>query len=165
VGRPGGFRANPTQEIRFAGEVTPTTTPDDSYATDPDIPPPPVLAPERAQTESDARMWAAFAHLAGLLVLVGAPVIGCLVIWLWKRDTSVLVDEHGKEAVNFQISVLLFSAASVVLVVLTCGIGGLLVVPLAALMSVLVIVLPIIATVQASEGRHYRYPLTLRLID
>jgi uncharacterized Tic20 family protein len=157
---------NLRRRIRFGEEVTPTTSPDDSYATDPDIPPPPVAAPERANRESDARMWAAFAHLAGLLSLAGIPgVFGCLAIWLWKRDTHPLVNEHGKEAVNFQITVLIVGAASVALVVLTCGLGTLLVIPLAALMGVLVIVLPIIATVQASEGRHYRYPLTLRLID
>ncbi len=110
-------------------------------------------------------MWAAFAHLAGLLSLTTIPgVFGCLAIWLWKRHEHPLIDEHGKEAVNFQISVLLYGAAAAILVFLTCGVGVLVVAPLAAVMAVLVIVLPIIATVQASEGRPYRYPLTLRLI-
>ncbi len=142
------------------------TQPDDSYATDPNLPPPPVPVQERANAESDARMWAAFAHLAGLSTLIGLPgVIGCLVIWLWKRDTDPLVDQHGKEAVNFQLALLIYGAAGALLVVATCGFGAILILPLLALTSVLVIVLPIIATVQASEGRSYRYPYTIRLID
>ncbi len=157
---------NLRRRIRFGADVTPMADPDDSYATDPDLPPPPVSAPKRADVESDARMWAAFAHLAGLLSLVGVPgVIGSLVIWMWKRDTHRLVNEHGKEAVNFQISLLIYVAASALIVFLTCGLGALIVVPVGVLLSVLVVVLPIIATVQASEGRSYRYPLTIRLID
>ena len=145
--------------------MSPSSTPDDSYATDPDIPPPPP-EPVRANAESDARMWAAFAHLAGLVTLAGIPgIFGCLIIWLWKRDTHPLIDDHGKEAVNFQLSLLILMAAGAALVLLTCGIGAIVFVPVAALFSVLVIVFPIIATVQASEGRRYRYPLTIRLID
>ena len=127
----------------------------------PPVPPP----PRRTLEESSARMWAAFAHLAGLVYLAGVPgVLGSLVVWLWKRGEHPLVDEHGKEAVNFQITLLLYNVAIAVTAFLTCGLGVILLAPLLAVLAVLVIVLPIIATVQASEGRPYRYPLTIRLI-
>lgn len=132
------------------------------HATTPPVPPP----PERTMVEADARMWAAFAHLAGLVYLLGIPgILGSLVIWLWKRGSHPLVNEHGKEAVNFQISLLIYNVVAAVSVFVTCGASMLLVVPLAAILGVLIVVLPIIATVQASEGRPYRYPLTIRLLD
>ena len=111
-------------------------------------------------------MWAAFAHLSGLVYLIGVPgIFGSLVIWLWKRDSHPLVNQHGKEAVNFQLSLLLYTVGAAIIGFVTCGLGLIVLIPLLLLMSVLVIVLPIIATVQASEGRPYRYPLTIRLID
>ena len=125
--------------------------------------PPP---PARTMEESDARMWAAFAHLAGLIYLLGVPgILGSLVIWLWRRGDHRLVDEHGKEAVNFQLTLLIYSVAGAALVFMTCGLGAIIVGPLLAVLAVFVIVLPIIATVRASEGRPYRYPLTIRLVD
>lgn len=140
--------------------MTDALPPPDSDA--PPVPPP----PRRTLTDSEARMWAAFGHLAGLVYLLGVPgVLGSLVIWLWKRGEHPLVDEHGKEAVNFQITLLLYNLAIVATAFLTCGLGVILLAPLLAVVAVLVVVLPIIATVQASEGRPYRYPLTIRLID
>ncbi len=132
----------------------------------PPVPPPPPSPPLRAGDESDARMWAAFAHLGGLLTLIGVPgILGSLGIWLWKRGDSALIDEHGKEAVNFQITVLIYSAVAAVIAFVTCGLGMIVVAPLLLVLSVLIIVLPIIATIKASDGRPYRYPLTIRLID
>jgi uncharacterized Tic20 family protein len=128
----------------------------------PPVPPPPA----RAMEESDARMWAAFTHLAGLVYLAGIPgILGSLVIWLWKRGDHRLINEHGKEAVNFQITLLIYNVAAFVIGACTLGLGLIVVAPLMAILAILIIVLPIIATIQASEGRPYRYPLTIRLID
>ena len=137
----------------------------------PPVPPPPQASPDeappaRTMEESDARMWAAFAHLAGLSYVVGVPgILGSLVVWLWKRGEHPFVDEHGREAVNFQITLLVYNVLAVVFVVITCTLGAIVVVPLMAVLGVLIVVLPIIATIQASDGRPYRYPLTIRLLD
>lgn len=137
-------------------EATPATSADS-----PPVPPPQA----RVLEESDARMWAAFAHLSGLVYLIGVPgIFGSLIVWLWKRGDHPLVNEHGKEAVNFQITLLIYNTAAVVIGFLTCGLGLIVLAPLLAILAVLIIVLPIIATVQASEGRPYRYPLTIRLV-
>lgn len=110
-------------------------------------------------TDDQARQWAVGAHLAGLSSLVGIPgVIGVLVVWLIKKDEHPLVDEHGKEALNFQISLFIYAAISAVLVLLLVGLLFLLFVAIFGL------IMPIIAAVKTSNGEDYRYPLTLRLI-
>ena len=118
--------------------------------------------PEAAGTEQnrDARMWAMFAHLAGLAGLVPIlPAFGCiigpLVVWLVKKEEFPFVDEQGKEAVNFQISMLIYT----VVCAMTCV--GLILVPIIAIVD---IVLLIVAAIKANDGWHYRYPLTIRFI-
>jgi uncharacterized Tic20 family protein len=101
-------------------------------------------------------------HLSQFLGLAGPvlAIIGPLVIWMLKRDTSKYLDWHGREAVNFQITALLAWCAAVVVSFLTCGIGAFLFPVLYAAIVVGVIV----AAVRANEGKCWRYPLTLRLV-
>jgi uncharacterized Tic20 family protein len=95
-------------------------------------------------------------HVLGIV----ASVFGPLVIWLIKKDQSRFVDEHGKEALNFQISILIYHAVSASL---WCVFG------IGVVMSIAVwvfsIVAAILAAVQANQGNSYRYPLTIRLIS
>lgn len=110
---------------------------------------------------SDERNWAALAHVsgfAGLFVPFG-NVLGPLLVWLLKREESGFVDDSGREALNFQLTwtVLLLLAIGSVFV----GVG-LLLVPVLALAWVILIVL---ATVRASEGEVYDYPLTVDLVS
>ena len=85
-------------------------------------------------------------------------IFGPLIVWLMKRSESPAVDAHGKEALNFQISMTIWTllcwATSVVLIGFVLG-------PLAMATN---IVLTIIASVKASNGEFYRYPLTIRFI-
>jgi len=110
----------------------------------------------------DARMWAMICHLAGLAGLP-VPVLGNivapLIVWQIKKEAFPFVDEQGKEAVNFQISMTIYGLASLVLIPLFC-IGFFL---LAAVYIVDLIFL-LIAAVKANDGHHYRYPLTIRFI-
>ena len=106
--------------------------------------------------------------LAGFVIPFG-NVLGPLIIWQMKRAEFPAIDEHGKEAVNFQLSVLIYMVAGgflSFLLVISC-IGAILI-PLVvlALMAVHLgaIVLSIIAGIKGGEGVLYRYPLTLRLI-
>ncbi len=116
-------------------------------------------------TDSDARTWAALCHASGILALTTTlGFLGPLVVWLIMRSDHRFIDEAGKEAVNFQLSMLLITIALAVLAFLTCGLGLLVTVPLGLVMLGLHIVLPILAAVRASDGRHYRYPLTLRFL-
>lgn len=104
--------------------------------------------------------WAVGTHLAGLSSLVGVPgVIGVLVVWLIKKDEYALVDEHGKEALNFQISLLIYAIIGAVLLLVLVGFLVL------GIVFLLGLILPIVAAVKASNGETYRYPVTIRLID
>lgn len=124
-------------------------------------------------TDQDARKWASGAHLAWLVTVLGIPpVIGPLIVWLLKKDEHPFVDDQGKEALNFQLSILIYGFIAVVAVltvgVLTLGLGLIALLPVAApvalLFAIAVLVLPIVAAIKAREGVRYRYPLTLRLI-
>ena len=116
---------------------------------------------QQPEISKDARMWAMFCHLAGLAGLaipVIGFVVGPLVLWQIKKEEFPFVDEQGKEAVNFQISMLIYGLASMFLFL--CGIGFI----LAPAVFIVDVVFLLIATVKANNGEHYRYPLTIRLI-
>ena len=120
---------------------------------DPQLP----LAPPSAE----ARKWAMLCHYAAfawfLAPMIG-NVIGPLVVWQLKKDLHPFVDEQGKEALNFQISVSLAAILCVLLMVVVIGF------PLLALVSIGALVLTIIAGIKANEGQAYRYPFSWRLL-
>jgi uncharacterized Tic20 family protein len=101
-------------------------------------------------------------HLLGLAFLTPIPfgnLLAPLALWLWKRDANPGVDLHGKEAVNFQISMsiyMLLAGLSMFIVV------GFFLLPVVILTNVIFIV---VASVKASRGELYRYPLAIRFIN
>ena len=116
---------------------------------------------EIAQVGKEEQNWAMYCHLAALVgfIIPLGNVFGPLVIWLMKKDTMPQVEIHGKEAMNFQITVLLAVIACLVLSVVVIGLLLLPIVGLAAL------VLTIMAAIKVSNGElSYRYPIALRLI-
>ena len=122
--------------------------------------PEPGDADDKGEPAPEARNWATLTHLSALVMFIGIPaVVGPLVVWLLKRHDDPYIDYHGKEAVNFNISILIYGIISFVLVFVLIGILLLLVVGVAWL------VLLIIAAVKASSGEHYRYPLTIRFLS
>ncbi|MGZ4429237.1 MAG: DUF4870 domain-containing protein [Nocardioidaceae bacterium] len=112
---------------------------------------PPAQPPMRPEEE---KLWAVGAQLGPLLIGVFAP----LIVWLVFRDRSAFLDRQGKEALNMQISYLIYGAVAFVLVFVLIGIFLLIIVGVAWL------VLMIIAAVKAAGYEDYRYPLILRLI-
>jgi len=128
-----------------------------------DLPPaaePPASDVPMSDVSTDAKMWAMFAHLSAILTmsLLAMGFLGPLVIWLIKKDQSNFVDYHGKEALNFQITVLIAALICIPLIFVIIGIFLLLG------LSVFALVMCIIAGINANSGGYYRYPLTLRLI-
>src|SRR5688572_11607729 len=109
---------------------------------------------------SDERTWSIVVHLSALsaLFIPLGHLLGPLVIWLIKRGEMPMVDRHGKEALNFQITVTLASFLCGLLFVV--GLGVILLFVLLAADAVLVIM----AAVKTSRGEAFRYPLTWRLI-
>jgi len=112
-------------------------------------------------TKSD-RDWALFIHLSHFVVLLlGIPIVAPLILWLIKKDQSYFLDDHGKEAVNFEISLILWGIIGAAATLLTCGLGIVLVLGV----WILGIVGTVMGLVAASNGRYYRYPMCFRFIQ
>jgi uncharacterized Tic20 family protein len=123
-----------------------------------DVPPPPPPASEPvseapAPPTPDDRNMAILCHIGGILTGFIIP----LIIWLIKKDQSKFVDDQGKEALNFQITMLLGHIVGGLTFCIHMGILNLAI-------WVLTIVFGILATVAVSKGQRYRYPLTIRMI-
>lgn len=106
---------------------------------------------------------ALLAHLLGCLGVVAGSILGFagpLVIWLTQKDKSAFVEEQAREALNFQIALLILMAICTLLVAATCGV----LFPLIFIPMALQVIFGIIATVSVAGGRAYRYPFNLRLI-
>jgi uncharacterized Tic20 family protein len=115
-----------------------------------------------SDSSSGVRTWCILAHataLVGFLVPVAGHIVGPLIIWLAKRQDSPEIDAHGKESLNFQISMLIWNAIAAILIIVLIGI------PILILLHILNIIFVIVASIQASEGKLYRYPLAIRLIS
>ena len=127
--------------------------------TSPPLPPP---APVNVSAIANQRTWAAFIHASALLgVFFHFPghILGPLILWLVKRDDAPELDAHGKEAVNFQISMLIYNIVAALFCLVLVGFIFL------AILWILNAVLVIIAAIQASDGKFYRYPMTIRFIQ
>jgi len=114
------------------------------------------------QVSKEEQNWAMGCHLAALCGFVGIPfgnLLGPLVVWLLKRSDMPMVDRHGKEALNFQITVVIAAAISGLLCLILIGFVLLFVVYVGA------VILTIMAAIKVSNGNYdYRYPFTLRLL-
>lgn len=114
-----------------------------------------------SKNSQDERMWAMVAHLSafiGMVVPFG-NIFAPLVIWILKKDTSKFVDEQAKESLNFQISITIYLLVSIFLVLLLIGI---LVIILIGLFAIIMVV---IASINAYDGKNYKYPLTFRFVQ
>jgi uncharacterized Tic20 family protein len=103
---------------------------------------------------SEERTTAILCHVLSIFFWI----IPSLVIYLLKKDESAYVAEHAKEALNFQISLLIYSIVGIILIILLVGIFLLIAVYFASL------ILCIVAAVKASDNILYRYPFSIRLI-
>jgi uncharacterized Tic20 family protein len=123
-----------------------------------------------ADVSADEKQWAMFAHLSALVatMITGMGFLGPLIIWVIQKDKMKFVDDQGKEALNFQLTLIgagfVLAAVGAPLALITFGIALLLVIPLAGGLVIYGIVMPIIAAMKANAGEAYRYPYTIRVI-
>jgi len=124
----------------------------------------PSITPAVPSTKEE-RLWATLIHLSGIVgaslaaFFIPGNILLPLVLWLIKREGNSFVNDQGKEALNFQITITIASIVSALLVFLCIG------VPMLIVVGVISLVLSIIAAIKANEGVAYRYPFTLRLIS
>ncbi len=106
----------------------------------------------------EACTWGMLCHLGALAGFIGIPlgnIIGPLVFWSLKRHEYPFVDEQGKQALNFQISLVIYGLISALLCLIVIGFV------LLAALFVFGLVMTIIASVRASKGESFRYPLAI----
>jgi uncharacterized protein len=126
--------------------------------------------PHPSGLPSDVRNWGLAAHLSAYVgAWVALAFLGPLVVWLIKREEHPFIDHHAKEALNFNISFLLYGIVGGVLAVpiglLTLGIGLIPIIIVAAVLLIAWLILPILAAVKAANGEGYRYPFTIRFVS
>jgi len=105
------------------------------------------------------RTYAMATHLTLLAIHVAIPVVPALVMYLIKKDESPFIRDHGREAVNFQITLIVYSIVGAIMVA-ACGVGLIML----AAVYVLAIVGMVMAAVAAHSGRFYRYPACIRFL-
>lgn len=119
--------------------------------------------------QKQEKTWAMLCHLSGLLGCIGIPglfpigiplgqILGPLVIWLIKKDESTLINEEGKEALNFQISMTIYGLACWLLSFIFIGI------PLFYGLLIAWLILIVKATIKVSNGESYKYPVTIHFL-
>ncbi|RKZ34240.1 DUF4870 domain-containing protein [bacterium] len=113
----------------------------------------PEIEPD-VEITSDEKNMALLAHILGIVL----SFLGPLIIWLIKKDESKFIDHHGKEALNFQLTMLIAYIVGGILTMVVIGACIMLAV------WVLIIVYSIIAAMAANKGEWYKYPLTIRFI-
>lgn len=128
-------------------------------------PAPQPAAPQPAAplTEAEDKQWASFAHLGGIL-----GILPSLIIWLVFKDRGVRTNVEGKEALNFQITVVIAQVAvfivNTILTVVTLGFWSLLWWLLPVAVWVVSLIWSIMGFQKVNAGGSYRYPVSIRLI-
>ncbi len=108
---------------------------------------------------NDEKNWAMLCHLGGLVhFLPFGQIIVPMIIWMVKKEELPFVDDQGKEALNFQISMLIYYLICIPLIFIVIGIF------LLAMLGLINLILVILAAVKAQQGEAFRYPLSLNLI-
>lgn len=120
----------------------------------------PQVEPEAAMLSKEVRNWAMLCHIASFSAIFTGigMIVGPLIVWLLKKEEHPFIDEQGKEALNFNISITIYMIASAILILVVIGVLLLIVI------SIFWFVITIIAAVNASSGNHYQYPLTIRFV-
>lgn len=151
-------------------DTGPTTPPPASPPPATPPTPAPQQWPSQQQSDADRRNWAVGAHLSALVAsFFGLAVLGPLVVYLIKKDEDQFIGEHAREALNFQLTWLVggFAAgvAAIIITLVTVGIGLIVFIPAAIGFAIAWLVFMIKASMAASRGEYYRYPLTVRVVS
>jgi uncharacterized Tic20 family protein len=105
------------------------------------------------------------AHISVFLgYAVGIPVLGPFVVLLLVRDRSAFARRHSLEALNYQLSLLVYLLSGAAISLLTQGLALWVLVPVAFALLIATVVFIVQGALAASAGREYRYPLSIRMV-
>ena len=117
-------------------------------------------APSKKE-KKDERMWGMLCHLSALTLFIGIPfgnIFGPLIIWLIQRNEYPFVDEQGKAALNFQISMTIYLIISGFLCLVVIGFV------LLPILLILELVYIITVSIKVSNGEPYQYPFVIQFL-
>jgi len=120
----------------------------------PPQPPADYAAPPAQLSAADEKLWATLTHVGGILFHWLAPLIAYLIL----KDRGPFVRWHTRQALNFQLTVLIAYVAGIVLCFVFIGVFVLLAV------VVVNIVFGIMAAMAANRGEFYRYPIAIEFV-
>lgn len=104
------------------------------------------------------------AHVSGIAGIFAGGLLGFvgpLIIYLMKKDESPYVASQAKEALNFQITLLLVSVGCVFLFLASCGVFF----PIVFVPVVLQVIFGVIAALAVRDGSNYQYPMNVRFLQ
>ncbi|MCF8367777.1 MAG: DUF4870 domain-containing protein [Bacteroidales bacterium] len=112
------------------------------------------------QRVRDERMWGMFCHLSAfaMFIIPFGSIIGPLIIWSMKKDEFPFVNEQGKAALNFHISMIIYMIISAILILIVVGIL------LLIALGIFQLIMIIIASIKANNGESFQYPLSMTFI-
>jgi len=125
-----------------------------------------IAGDDRAPAANDdelARRWAFFLHLS-ILAGFALPILGLIVpicIWQIKKDEFPSLDRHGKNALNWILSVVIYGSAGALLAFVFVFVGFAILFALA----VCGVAFPIMAAIRANDGRFWKYPLSIPFLS
>ena len=110
--------------------------------------------------DKDARNWAMICHLSALsgYFIPFGNVLDPVIIWAIKKDEFAFVDEQGKEAINFQLSMTIAYVISIILCFVVIGLF------LLVILGIYALVMIIIASIRTNDGVEFRYPHVIRFL-
>ena len=118
------------------------------------------IPPMEITPSKDERTWAMLCHFStytGFIFPFGNIIVP-LIIWLSKREDLPLVEDQGREVLNFQISMTIYFIISGILCIILIGI------PILIGLIIFDFIITIVAAISANDGKYYRYPINLKLI-
>lgn len=156
---PGGYPSPPSGGGYGAPPAGGYAPPPGGYGPPPGAPQAPYAGGYSTQpplSDSDQRMWATLSHI---LPIIGLSFIVPLVVWLVFKGRGPFLEDHAKEALNFQITLVIAAIGISIITAITLGFGAIL-----YLAFIAALVFMILAAMAANRGEIYRYPVNIRII-
>jgi uncharacterized Tic20 family protein len=114
------------------------------------------------------RNWALWTHLGAVSAIIGLPVLLSLILWAHKKSESPFVEHHGREAVNFQLSIvtylLIANITMWVLGWLMCGLPWVLMPVISFIVIAFAVIQAVRGAIHASGEKMFMYPVTIRFV-
>jgi len=96
-------------------------------------------------------------QFAGIIVPFGGIALP-IIMWATNKDKSSIIDQHGKNILNWMISFYIYVSISAILILLIVGIFALIALCLVA------VIFAIIGAIKANNKEIFNYPLSIPFI-